>query len=126
MKSCPDCKRTEDIVSFHGKFCSGCYDKKKRAKAAEKNVGLSEGQLIDKALKESRFPTSCNRCQKVFNENAFKFDKKLGKFRNPCTECSNSQKYYDTARSNKRKENEEDFLKKNAEYAREYRKRKLE
>lgn len=62
-------------------------------------------------------PEKCIKCNVLFDEENFKFrtDLKKGGWRNICNKCINSKKYWETYRTKKREENEEEYLKHNAE-----------
>lgn len=113
---CNTCHQHKDFMFFekikensYRKMCKECRNKKR------KEVVLSNKKNVIK--EEVKKPEKCIKCGVSFDEKKFKFrtDLKVGGWRNECNDCINTKKYWETCRNKKREENEEEYLKHNAE-----------
>lgn len=106
MKICTIC--TKEFEKGHGKKCNPCAWKQKVEKKKEFVTNLSEDPR-EFALNNGKYPEKCNRCEKIFDKNQFKFDTQLLRYRNPCKECYNKAKYYEVYRDKQKQNNYQEY-----------------
>lgn len=121
-KICKSCQKEKPIHLFHGFKCNTCHDQAKRKRRFEL---ISKENPTDggrqRAISNHEHPEKCNRCDQTFDPLLFKFDSALGRFRNPCKKCYNSQAYYKSYREREKAKDLKEFLRRNAENAKRYR-----
>ena len=109
-KECNGCKVSKPIGDFEKdrNICKSCRYKQK--------VSANVGKIPDSGV-------PCRECSKEFKAEEFKYCTDKGKYDSICKECYNSKKHYEKHREKKRAEDEEEYLKHNAEVHRDYTKK---
>lgn len=110
MQKCIDCLEQKDLQYFekkskyYRKTCKKCINQKKK----EKKYSDIDIDLIEK-------PEKCIMCNILFDKELFILDFKNQKYKDICLQCYSKTKRYERYRFRKRLENEEEYLKHNAE-----------
>lgn len=109
MKTCKTCKieKTLDCFEATRAVCKPCRQSSRTA--ATKKCTIDPASIPK--------PDFCDKCGKSNEEVEFKFrtDTVKGGWRTECNTCYNSKGYSEKSRTKRREEDEEGYLKKNAE-----------
>lgn len=102
-------KNPDGTVKSRRAVCKTCYQQAKAAKAKEKSAAIDRNTVPK--------PTACSKCGKGCPDVEFKWrdDVAQGGWRNQCNTCFNEKNYSATSRARRRAEDEEGYLKRNAE-----------
>lgn len=102
-------RNADGTVKSRRGVCKSCYAKSKAAKAKSKNKEIDRNTV--------KKPEKCVTCERPTSEVTFKWrdDIASGGWRNVCNDCYNAKGYSTISRARRRAEDEEGYLKKNAE-----------
>jgi hypothetical protein len=104
LRDCKKCKRSLPFISFEGKSseCKSCREESARVRS------LRVPESVPK-------PVACIKCSKGPDVVAFKWRSDRLTWRNECNSCYNTKGYCEASRARRREEDEEGYLRHNAE-----------
>lgn len=102
-------KNADGTAKSRRGVCKTCYQHAKTAKAKEKSAAIDRNTVPK--------PAACNKCGRGCPDVDFKWreDVAKGGWRNQCNTCFNEKNYSAASRARRRAEDEEGYLKRNAE-----------